>query len=65
MTSKNIEGFTHEPLPMDNERSVEAFLENAQRLRVRIKNVSGSLVVRCTTERDIDTNKAMTSCTSG
>jgi len=27
MTSKNIEGFTHEPLPMDNERSVEAFLE--------------------------------------
>jgi len=64
MTSKNIEGFTHQPLPMENDRSVEAFLENAQRLQVRVRATSGSRLVRCTTEPDIHTNKVITTCTS-
>jgi len=66
MTRENIQIFTLEPLHMNNDRSVQEFLENAQRLGIRIRNVgSGSRIVRCSTEVEIGTNNVITTCTDG
>jgi hypothetical protein len=65
MTRENIEEFTLRPLPMDNDNSLDEFMENAQRLGIRVRSVGGSRVVRCTTEVDSETGVVETTCISG
>jgi hypothetical protein len=66
MTKDNIEGFTHEPLPMANELSLRAFLKNAQRLRIGAKKSAewrpDARIVRCSAE--VEFGRVVPICTA-
>jgi hypothetical protein len=56
MTEDNIRGFTEDPLPMVNDQSMEAFLNNARRFGIRVNSSTGwsggSRAVVCTSYTD-------------